>query len=126
MTGAGAGFFMAEGVFFTGSLTLVGDFFGTDFGIAFFEDGLAGFGAGFFVTTGFLTARGFLAVLAAGLAAFTFFEMFFLVLLTNLAPLVVKYQPALTLDTCDTHGPGVGRGTGITETERQWNVGPVS
>lgn len=81
---------------------------GTAFLAAALGDGL--------VVTGFLAGvAAFLMDFTAGLLAATFFDLVGLLLLTMLAPRVLKYQPAFALDTCDSHGPGVGRGTWVTE-----------
>lgn len=75
----------------------------------------AALGAGLVAAGFFAGAAGFLMEFTAGLLAATFFDLVGLLLLTMLAPRVLKYQPAFAFDTCDSHGPGVGRGTWVTE-----------
>ena len=127
LAGAGAvfragvteGFWVAEDAFFTGGLALAGVFFGTGFGVAFFRDGWDDLAVVFLETAVFLVDWvAVLAVLTFGLDG--------LLLLTGLAPLVVKCQPPFAFDTCDAHGFGVGRGAGITEPECQWNIVPIT
>ena len=127
LTGAGAvfragvteGFGVVAGAFFMGRLALAGEFFGTDFGIAFFRDGWDD------LAVVLLEAAVFLVDWVAGLAVLTF-GLDGLLLLTGLAPFVVKCQPPFAFDTCDAHGFGVGRGAGITEPECQWNIVPIT
>lgn len=127
LAGAGAvfragvteGFWVAEDAFFTGGLALAGVFFGTGFGVAFFRDGWDDLAVVFLETAVFLV--GWVAVLAV-----LTFGLDGLLLLTGLAPLVVKCQPPFAFDTCDAHGFGVGRGAGITEPECQWNIVPIT
>lgn len=127
LTGAGTvfragvteGFGVAEEAFFTGGLALAGVFFGTGFGVAFFRDGWDD------LAVLFLKTAVFLVDWVAGLAVLTF-GLDGLLLLTGLAPLVVKCQPPFAFDTCDAHGFGVGRGAGITEPECQWNIVPIT
>ena len=127
LTGAGTvfragvteGFWVAADAFLMGGLALAGVFFGTGFGVAFFRDGWDDLAVLFLETAVFLVDWvAVLAVLTFGLDG--------LLLLTGLAPLVVKCQPPFAFDTCDAHGFGVGRGAGITEPECQWNIVPIT
>ena len=75
----------------------------------------AALGAGL-VAAGFFAGAAFLLMdFTADLLAATVFDLVGLLLLTMLAPRVLKYQPAFAFDTCNSHGPGVGRGTWVTE-----------
>ena len=104
--------------FFTSALAAGAVFLATGLATGFLAMAFlagAALGAGLVAAGFFAGAAAFLMGFTAGLLAATFFDLVGLLLLTMLAPRVLKYQPAFAFDTCDSHGPGVGRGTWITE-----------